>query len=379
MAKIIITLAFFEPFLFPMPAFTTLRAGCILLSLIASIPLGAANAATASSGTAKASSATAPLQETLFFTVRAGGRSVLARSDANGACKAYLGPRDRGWISYPDPKIPGDDYQAVSSPDGKRIALLSTRNGAMNLWLLNAAATEWRQLTDDDGGILSPEQARGPVLAFSPDGKRLAVVRRQSLWVLGLQGEEPRTLTDKRRVRAFAWSPDSRWLAYISDKDIFKIEAADGNDVLLAADAADEPALAWHPDTQQELLYFFGQGLRTVDARRNIRLVAPSSSSPNSVAVLGQGKQIALLAPAVNGQAEVHVVTPGEKSSKIEQVTQDGAQAVWPADGGKALYFLRNGIVWRCGLDGLKARPLGAVKMDALRVGVLPPLKGICP
>jgi WD40 repeat protein len=318
-------------------------------------------------------------EETVLFVTQAGKRQVLGRSDGEGLCKAYLGPKGRGWVGFADPSVRGDDYQAISSPDGQQFALLSARNGSINLWLVSADGLQWTQLTDDDGGILTPAEAAGRVLAFSPDGKRLAVIRRHALWVLDLHGGEPLTLTSGRVVTSLAWSPDSAWIAYISGKNIFKTNAAGGLDVQLASEAADQEDLVWQPDAKQELLYFLGGGLRSVDSRRRVELVAPSACDPNDIALLGPGKQIATLAPAANGLYEVSLVTVGEKATKMEQVTQGGAEAVLPSASAKSLYFVRDSVLWRCNLDGSKSHPLGLSKISDPRVGQLPPLKGICP
>ena len=73
-------------------------------------------------------------EETVLYTVRAGDHSVLARTDALGRCKGYLGREGAGWLPYPDPKINGDDLAAATSADGKWLALISSRGGAANLF-----------------------------------------------------------------------------------------------------------------------------------------------------------------------------------------------------------------------------------------------------
>src|SRR6185436_15644418 len=49
----------------------------------------------------------------------------------------------------------GDDHNPVWSPDGRKLAFLSDRAGAMNLYLLDTADETVTQLTDVLGGILS--------------------------------------------------------------------------------------------------------------------------------------------------------------------------------------------------------------------------------
>lgn len=360
------------------------RLGTALLSVGFAVGLEAAEAAAPSTPSAKPAATAVPPaeakpEEALLFTSRAGKRRVLGRMDAEGRCKAYLGKAGAGWSAYPDPRIPGDDHQAVSSPDGRRLALISSRSGAVNLWLLSADAREWRQLSDDDGGIMSPAEAQGPVLAFSPDSKRLAFVRRGLLWVMDLSGEEPHALTQARGVRALAWSPDARWLAYLIRDSLRRIDANGAADTLLSDGVADEPSLAWHPDAKSEQLFFLGGGLRRVDSRRRVTLLAASSSRPNALAPLPGGKLVALLAPSAGGRSDVHMASISEKGAALAQVTQEGAESVLASAAGKNLFFMRDGAVWRCENDGRKARPLGSVKVEALRVASLPPLKGVCP
>jgi hypothetical protein len=329
-------------------------------------------------GPATAPNAPKP-EEAILYTIHVGKRQVLGRTDADGRCKAYLGKPNEGWLGYADPKAAGDDYQAVSSPDGSHLALLSSRNGSINLWLLSADAREWQQLTDDDGGILEPAQATGPVLAFSPDSKRLAVIRRGSIWVLRLGTDQARNVATDRDLQSLAWSPDGRWLAYLSGSSVHKADTAGSLDVLLSAGLADQPDLAWLPDPKSESLYFLASGLRKVDGRRRVSLVVPSASKPNDIALLPGGRQAALLVPAASGSTEVFLANVGDKSGGLTQVTSSGADAVLASSLPKTLYFMRDGLLWRCDLEGLKAKPLGSVKLSAPRVGLLLPLKGVCP
>lgn len=341
--------------------------------------VSAATASKAAPAPAASKAALIKPEETLLFTQASGHHRVLGRIDAAGRCKAYLGNVDGGWVGFADPKLSGNDYQAVSNADGSRLALLSDRNGAVNLWLLNGEGHDWKMMTDDDGGIMDASQASGPVLAFSPDGKYLAVIRRGALWVLALNGDQPRTLTPERGVRSLAWSPDSLWIAYERGSSVHKVSVNGLPDRLLSNELADDDALAWHPDPKQELLFFLGGGLRKVDGRARVTLLVPSASHPNSVAVLPGGKQVALLVPAANGKSEVSLASLGAKNLSVAQVTQEGAEGVLASNDPKALYFIRDGVAWHCDLNGTHARPLGSIPMGAIRVGMLPPLKGVCP
>ena len=104
-------------------------------------------------------------------------------------------------------------------------------------------------------------------------------------------------------------------------------------------------------------------------------LLMPSSVQPNSLALLPSG--VALLAPSNSGQPEVFVAPYSAKESPT-QVTQGGAQRVLASPTGKSIYFVREGSLWRCEIDGSHSRQLGAVPVSNINVGQLPPLPGAC-
>ena len=63
--------------------------------------------------------------------------------------------------------------QAKFSPDGKRIAYVSDRDGAENLWIANADGSDPRQLTRD-------KQAQYTSPSWTPDGDYVLVSRQES-------------------------------------------------------------------------------------------------------------------------------------------------------------------------------------------------------
>jgi len=112
----------------------------------------------------------------------------------------------------------GSTYAPIWSPDGKRIAFGSSREGVINVYWKPADGTgaEERLTTGDNPQFPS---------SWSPDGKFLAYVDMPSgasgdIWVLPLEGErKPRLLAGTPfGERSPAFSPDGRWLAYASDE-----------------------------------------------------------------------------------------------------------------------------------------------------------------
>jgi Tol biopolymer transport system component len=105
----------------------------------------------------------------------------------------------------------------VWTPDGKRIAFTSNREGPLNLF--------W-QLADGSGGLerLSSSEHTQVPSSWSPDGQLLAFdeinpTTGTDIWVLRIGDYKARRfLTERFNESAPRFSPDGRWLAYVSDE-----------------------------------------------------------------------------------------------------------------------------------------------------------------
>ena len=180
------------------------------------------------------------------------------------------------------------DAAPLWSPDGKRIAFVSTRDEKSNIWLLPADGGEASQLTQLEGTVGG--------LAFSPDGKRLLFLHRpmkkqdpkqrakgatykhitrlshkldgfgyfppdpQQLYVVGVGGGKPRQLTrGDFSVREARWSPDGKQIAFIANPEpekqhlgtlerIFVMRAAGGTPRAVTTRGGNKVTLAWAPE-----------------------------------------------------------------------------------------------------------------------------------
>ena len=95
------------------------------------------------------------------------------------------------------------------SPDGRRIAFVSKRDGNPEIYVMNADGSEQRRLTR------SALRDRAPV--WSPDGQTIAFVRSkfntfEHIYVMNADGSGQRRLI--RNGVAPRWSPDGRMIAF---------------------------------------------------------------------------------------------------------------------------------------------------------------------
>ncbi len=108
--------------------------------------------------------------------------------------------------------------QPIWTPDGKRLAFMSSNAGPINQFWVPA---------DGSGSVerlLTSEHAQFPE-SFTPDGRHLAFMEidpetGNDLWVFPVQGErKPRPLVRTPFAeRGAAFSPDGRWVAYTSNE-----------------------------------------------------------------------------------------------------------------------------------------------------------------
>jgi len=101
----------------------------------------------------------------------------------------------------------GDNYTPASSPDGRFIVFSSNRNGAFNIWRINADdGSEPTQLTFNDGNFYPSCSSDNRWIAYDNLVKTIS-----SVWKIPLEGGEPIKVGDKYRMPVF--SPDDQFIA----------------------------------------------------------------------------------------------------------------------------------------------------------------------
>jgi Tol biopolymer transport system component len=132
----------------------------------------------------------------------------------------------------------------LSWSNDKRIVYGSTAGGGMDVWAIDAAGNNPKQLTIDPLPDLKP--------SVSPaDGSIVFVSRRTGaphLWLMNPDGTNPRQLTNGNTESFPSVSPDGTWVAYnsIDDSEIslWKISLSGGQPVRLTARSGSFPSIS---------------------------------------------------------------------------------------------------------------------------------------
>ncbi len=154
----------------------------------------------------------------------------------------------------------------VWTPDGKRIAFQSNREGPQNLF--------W-QLADGSGGLerLTTSEYNHAPNSWSPDGGLLAFIEINpttgwDIWVLRLSDRKAQPFLRTSFNESAPWfSPDGRWMAYVSDESgRFEVYVqpypGPGGKWLISTEGGVEPV--WNPNGR-ELFYRNGDKMMAVE------------------------------------------------------------------------------------------------------------------
>ena len=162
---------------------------------------------------------------------------------------------------------PNSDSSPSWSPDGKWIVFSSDRDGNRDgnrnnyeIYVMDADGNNQQRLTDNDFYDTHP--------SWSPDGKRIAFMSRRDghfigefglsseIYVMDADGKNTRRLTNNRkRDLSPSWSPDGKWIVFSADRkgddvnhEIYVMDADGKNTRRLTNNRVDDLSPSWSPD-----------------------------------------------------------------------------------------------------------------------------------
>jgi len=217
-----------------------------------------------------------------------GAALLVVSLDPDYGSELYRLPLDGG-SAEPLTRAPGNDAQAVWSPDGARIVFMSQREGLRRLYLMDSDGDHVRALTSPDSNAMNP--------TWSPDGRRIAYVTDRDfaeeiylidvdcLDDLACAGASSRLTQLQALADDLDWSPDSEALAFMSavggDLDIYTLAINNQELRRWTHDAEVNQDPAWSLD---------GDGLAFVSSREGLYGVYIQTAPDASAARLTDGR-----------------------------------------------------------------------------------------
>ena len=174
------------------------------------------------------------------------GRRIAFNSDRQGEMNIWVRSLEDG-TERRVTEGSGGDYQPDWSPDGAGLAFFSARGGNTDVWTVDLEGGGLTRLTDDPGLDTNP--------FHSPDGTRIAFVSdrsgRSELWVMNADGSGQRQVTSTGVWGHFLqWTRDGRAVvmrAEGSDIRIYRVSVNDG-ELTRLPDVASGAHMSFSPD-----------------------------------------------------------------------------------------------------------------------------------
>ena len=140
-----------------------------------------------------------------------------------------------------------NDWGAVLSPDGQRLATISY-DGYAQIWNLNDLSAQTTILQEQDEEVSA--------ISFSPDGKWLATGNNDNmirLWDLSNASAEPLAVAGHQvSISRLTFSPDGKWLVTSdhSETRLWTVEDLSAESLLLNRNGENIETFAFSPDSQ---------------------------------------------------------------------------------------------------------------------------------
>jgi serine/threonine-protein kinase len=243
------------------------------------------------------------------------GKTLALMKCDGSSCKLFLYDLERNVLS-PLTSEPGRFLNPVWSPDGRRLAYSGFAVGAPTLYVKNTDGSgQPQRLTS--APTETREAAEFPD-SWSPDGRTIAYILvsrivtgkgERDVWLVSPdRKQKPRPwLESPYAETAAAFSPDGRWMAYVSDesgrKEVYvRPFSGAGGRIKISSDGGAEPV--WSRGGR-ELLYRQGNQFFSVDIRTEPVLAAGTPHVLFSGDFLPGGREDAPFQYAVSADGNV--------------------------------------------------------------------------
>jgi len=176
------------------------------------------------------------------------GRKIAFTSDRDGNEEIYVMNAD-GTDEVNLTKNSAEDVLSSWSPDGKRIVFTSTRDVNWEVYVMDSDGANQVSLTNNPADDGNP--------AWSPDGKRIAFYSKRDgnfdIYIMNADGTGQVNLTNNPATDSRpSWSPDSKKIAFASNRDgnqeIYVMNADGTNPMNLTKNPAGDHLPSWSPD-----------------------------------------------------------------------------------------------------------------------------------
>ena len=179
----------------------------------------------------------------------------------------------------------GSNIGAAASPDGRRVAMILSKSGSMDLYVANTDGSNLKQITRSREDESSP--------CWSPDGRFLCFTSnmdgRTALYTIPAEGGSPtrlRTSGVAGKCTEPDWSPDGKTIAFTLQRGGFEIATvpAGGGDVKVLVTGEDP---SWSPNSRT-LIFTSRRGSKRVLSLldvptkqvKDVQQISGSSSQP---------------------------------------------------------------------------------------------------
>jgi len=162
-------------------------------------------------------------------------------------------------------QFPGRESQISWSPDGKKIAFISDKDGNEDIYVASPGdndTTFMDCIKVDITQVTRTDEIEGRI-RWSPDGRKIGYLTGASdrisdytignLYTITPEGKEKKLIVSKSLIGEYSWSPDSRWIAFscfsnLPDLEIFIVSANGGELVNISKHPEDDIRPIWSPD-----------------------------------------------------------------------------------------------------------------------------------